>query len=62
MSHPLRRVNPQITSHVNRDFKRLLMKQAWKVLKNEVDPWIADPRGNPHPPKMIVFAIILKVA
>jgi len=38
------------------------MTQSWKVLRNEDDPWITDPRGNPHSSKMIVFAVILKVA
>lgn len=38
------------------------MRLLWKVLLKEADPWVNDPRGNPHPPKMVVFAAILKVA
>lgn len=62
MAHPKKRVSPQITSHVNRDFKRLFIKQLWKVLAKEGDPWKTDPRGDAHPSKMIVFAVVLKVA
>lgn len=34
----------------------------WSVLRNADAPWVKDPRGSPHPPRMVIFALVLKIA
>lgn len=62
MAHPNKRVSPRITSSVNRNFEELFMIALWKVLQKMDNPWAVDPRGQPHLPKMVIFAVVIKIA
>ena len=51
MGHAKKRVQPAITSRVNRNIDELVVKLLIKLINKGPEPWRVDPRGNPHPPK-----------
>lgn len=56
-----KRVRPAITSRVNRNLDELAIKHLIKLVLKGNEPWLVDPRGNPHPPKLVVVCLILKI-
>lgn len=61
MGHAKKRVQPAITSKVNRNLDELAIKLLIKLVMKGSEPWRVDPRGNPHPPKLVVLCLILKI-
>lgn len=61
IGHAKKRVQPAITSKVNRNLDELAIKQLIKLVKKGPEPWTVDRRGNPHPQKLVVLCLILKI-
>lgn len=61
MGKPLKRVNPKITSFVNRNIDELTIKVLFKVISKLGEPYSLDSRGNPHPPQLTVMCLVLKI-
>ena len=61
MGSPKKRVQPAITSFVNRNLDQLFLKQLTKVVNKLPEPWSVDPRGNPHLPRVVLMCLILKI-
>lgn len=61
MSSAKKRVQPAVTSHVNRNLDRLFVNQLTKVVMKSPEPWKVDKRGNPHAPQIILMCLILKI-
>ncbi|KXA96482.1 hypothetical protein AKJ37_05130 [candidate division MSBL1 archaeon SCGC-AAA259I09] len=56
-----RRVDPKIYNRVNRDLDRLFMSHLADLLEDMELPWSPDPRGDPHPPRSVIGALVLKI-
>lgn len=61
MGSPNKRVQPAITSSVNRDLERLFVEQLTKIVNKLAEPWSVDPRGEPHSPRVVLMCLILKI-
>jgi len=61
MGSPRKRVQPAITSFVNRDLDRLFVEQLTKIVNRLPEPWSVDPRGEPHSPRVVLMCLILKI-
>ena len=54
MGKPRKRVNPKVTTRVNRDYKRLYLKKLVKVVGQLPAPWGRSPSGRPpHDAKVV---------
>lgn len=63
MGKPLKRVNPQITCFVNRNFRKLYLREAARVIELLPDPWETSNRGRPpYDPKLVVLMCMYKEA
>lgn len=60
MGSPKKRVQPAITSFVNRNLEELFVKHLTKVVSKLPEPWSVDPRGKPHLPRVVLMCLILK--
>ena len=60
MGNAKKRVQPAITSFVNRNLDELFTKQLTKIVAKEPEPWPVDPRGDPHPPRVVLMCLVLK--
>jgi len=56
-----KRVQPVITSFVNRNLEELFIKQLTKIVNKLPEPWSVDPRGKPHLPRVVLMCLILKI-
>jgi transposase len=56
-----KRVQPSITSYVNRNLEELFIKQLTKIVNKLPEPWSVDPRGKPHLPRVVLMCLILKI-
>jgi hypothetical protein len=56
-----KRVQPAITSSVNRDLDRLFIEQLTKLVNKLPEPWSVDPRGESHSPRVVLMCLILKI-
>lgn len=61
MGRAKKRVQPAITCKINRNLDELAIKTLIKLIKKGSEPWTVDSRGNPHPPKLVVLCLILKI-
>ena len=61
MGHARKRVHPAVTGFVNRNFDDLCINMLIKIVLKGPEPYRRDPRGCPHPPKLVVLCLILKV-
>ena len=61
MGSPKRRVQPVITSFVNRNLDELFIKQLTKIVNKLPEPYSVDPRGGSHPPRVVLMCLILKI-
>jgi transposase len=61
MGSPNKRVQPEITSFVNRDLERLFILQLTIIVNKLPEPWVVDPRGKPHLPRVVLMCLILKI-
>lgn len=61
MGSPNKRVQPAITSFVNRNLDELFIKQLTKIVSKLPEPWSVDPRGDPHSPRVVLMCLILKI-
>lgn len=61
MGSPKKRVQPAITSFVNRNLEELFVKQLTKIINKLPEPWSVDPRGGSHPPRVVLMCLILKI-
>lgn len=60
MGSPKKRVQPAITSFVNRNLETLFIEQLTKIVNRLPEPWSVDPRGKPHLPRVVLMCLILK--
>ena len=60
MGSPKKRVQPAITSSVNRNLEKLFVKQLTKIVNKLPEPWSVDPRGKSHLPRVVLMCLILK--
>lgn len=56
-----KRVQPAITSFVNRNLEELFINQLTKIINKLPEPWFVDPRGKPHLPRVVLMCLILKI-
>jgi len=56
-----KRVQPAITSFVNRNLEELFIKQLTKIVNKLPEPWSVDPRGKSHLPRAVLMCLILKI-
>lgn len=56
-----KRVQPAITSFVNRNLEELFIKQLTKIVNKLPEPWSVDPRGKPHLPRVVLMCLVLKI-
>jgi len=56
-----KRVQPAITSFVNRNLDQLFVEQLTKIVNKLPEPWSVDPRGEPHSPRVVLMCLILKI-
>ena len=56
-----KRVQPAITCRVNRQIDELFINCLVNLVLKGSEPWAADSRGQPHPPKLVVVCLILKI-
>lgn len=56
-----KRVQPAITSSVNRDLDRLFVRELTKIVNRLPEPWSVDPRGKPHLPRVVLMCLVLKI-
>lgn len=56
-----KRVQPAITSFVNRNLEELFINQLTKIVNKLPEPWSVDPRGKPHLPRVVLMCLILKI-
>lgn len=61
MGSPLKRVQPAITSYVNRNLDRLFVEHLTRIVNKLPEPWSVDPRGEPHSPRVVLMCLILKI-
>lgn len=61
MGSPKKRVQPAITSFVNRNLEELFVKELTKIVFKLPEPWFVDPRGKPHLPRVVLMCLILKI-
>lgn len=62
MGKPKRRVRPSVKSSVNRDFDTLFIRCLYKaVSRMDEEPYHADARGKPHPPRLVIMCLVLKI-
>src|SRR3989338_3545124 len=61
MGSPKKRVQPAITSFVNRNLDKLFVEQLTKVVSKLPEPWSVDPRGKPHLPRVVLMCLVLKI-
>lgn len=61
MGHAKKRVQPTITSSVNRNLDELFTETLTKIVAKLPEPWQADPRGEPHSPRVVLMCLILKI-
>lgn len=61
MGSPKKRVQPAITSFVNRNLDELFVKQLTKIVNKLPEPWSVDPRGDPHSPRAVLMCLVLKI-
>ena len=61
MGSPKKRVQPAITSFVNRNLEKLFIEQLTKIVNKLPEPWSVDPRGKPHLPRVVLMCLILKI-
>lgn len=61
MGSPKKRVQPAITSYVNRNIDQLFVETLTKIVSKEMEPWSVDPRGGSHPPRVVLMCLILKI-
>ena len=61
MGHAKKRVQPTITSSVNRDLDRLFTEQLTKIVSKLSEPWSVDPRGESHSPRVVLMCLVLKI-
>lgn len=61
MGSAKKRVQPVITSFVNRNLEELFIKQMTKIVNKLPEPWFVDPRGKPHLPRVVLMCLILKI-
>lgn len=60
MGRAKKRVQPAITSFVNRNIDELVIRQLAKIVAKMPEPWAVDPRGEPHSPRVVLMCLILK--
>lgn len=60
MGHAIKRVQPAITTKVNRNLDELTIQLLCTLIKKGPDPWSVDKRGQPHPPKIVLLCLIFK--
>jgi transposase len=61
MGSPKKRVQPAITSYVNRNLEKLFIEQLTKIVNKLPEPWSVDPRGEPHSPRVVLMCLVLKI-
>jgi len=61
MGSPKKRVQPAITSSINRNLDELFVEQLTKIVNKLPEPWSVDPRGGSHPPRVVLMCLILKI-
>ena len=61
MGSPKKRVQPAITSFVNRNLDTLFVEQLTRIISKLPEPWSVDPRGKPHLPWVVLMCMVLKI-
>jgi transposase len=61
IGHAKKRVQPAITSLVNRNLDEFFIQVLLKLVKKGPEPYAVDSRGCPHPPRLVIVCLILKI-
>lgn len=61
MGSPKKRVQPAVTSFVNRNLDELFVNQLTRIVNKLPEPWTVDPRGKPYLPRVVLMCLILKI-
>jgi len=64
MGKPRKRVNPKVTSKIDRDLKRLTLREAKKFVRKLPPPWEPKDRGRPpeHDSRVLAVLCLMMVA